>query len=245
MGRKVGNMNSVKVTVPQNTTIVQGEFYLLDGFLGMAVQSLITGAGETADLILNIEPGEYETSQINAADAFAKGAKVYYDSENKRFTTTAAGNSFAGVVTVAKDDNDVIWFNFMPASAEVASALGTAKGFLTFIIPGQLAAGAAKIANFVFNKAVTITKIKARVKTLPGETAAMAFDVNNGEGSLFAEAPSIASTDTADAFKEFTPDADPATNSFDANDVLSIDIDNPGDTAAADLEIVIEYDQSI
>jgi hypothetical protein len=51
--------------------------------------------------------------------------------------------------------------------------------------------------------------------------------------------------DTAGAFKEFAPDADPAQNVFAAGDVLSIDIVGAGDTAAADLEIIIEFDQSV
>jgi len=118
MGRKVGNARSVRVTVPESTTIVQGNFYYLDGFLGMATKSITTGAGETKDLILDIEPGEVETSQINTSDAFAKASKVYYDTTNKRFTNTASGNRFAGIVTQAKDANNVIWFVFKPTDQE-------------------------------------------------------------------------------------------------------------------------------
>lgn len=245
MGRFVAEAKSAKVAVPESTTITKGNFYLLDGKFGMAVQSKTTGAGETGEVTLQTEPGVYETSQINTGDAFAKGAKVYWDDTNKRFTTTSTNNRFVGVVDVAKDANNVIWFEFMPNSAEVAAALGTAKGVAVFNIPGTLAAGAAKVGNFKFNKAVTITKVKARVGTLPGETAALAIDVNKGASSLFTAAQSIASTDTANAFKEFTPNANPAQNVFGASDVLSIDIDNAGNTAAADLEVVIEYDQSV
>jgi hypothetical protein len=245
MGRKVSGGLGIKVTVPQNTTIEQGKFYVLDGIFGMALQSVTTGAGVTSSVILSLESGEYETGQVLASDNFTKGTKIYYDTTNKRFTTTSSGNIFAGVVTVAEDAGNIIWFLFMPNSAEVASALGTAKNFATFRIPGTLAAGAGKVANFVFGKAVTIDKIKVRAGTLPGATHALDLDFNNGASSLFTAAQSIASTDTANEFVEFTPNADPAKNSFDDNDIFSIDVDNAGDTAAADVEIVVEFTQNV
>lgn len=260
MGRRISDGLSARVAVPASTTITQGDFVYLDGILGLAVQGIITNSdglvtsinGNTvpaglhpAQIVLNIEAGEYETSQINTGDTFALGAKAYFDATNKRFTTTSAGNRFAGVVTAAKDADDVIWFLFMPNSAEVATALGTAKTFVTFVVPGTLTAGAAKVGGFKFNKTATVVKVKARVKTLPGATHALDLDVNNGADSLFTAAQSIASTDTAGAFKEFAPNASPAKNVFIAGDILSVDIDNAGDTAAADLEVVIEFDQSV
>ncbi len=114
MGRKVSDGLGIKVTVPQNTTIEQGKFYLLDGILGMALKSVTTGAGETKEVILQVEPGEYETGQILTTDTMNKGTKIYYDSTNKRFTTTATSNIFAGIVTVAKDAGNIIWFLFRP-----------------------------------------------------------------------------------------------------------------------------------
>ena len=129
MGRKVSEEKSVKVAVPASTVITQGDFHLIAGFLGMAVQSLETDAdgkvikfnGSTvpagivsAEVTLNIEPGEYETSQIDAADAFAAGDKVYWDAANKRFTTVATDGAFCGIVTQTKDENNVIWFWFAP-----------------------------------------------------------------------------------------------------------------------------------
>lgn len=121
MGRKVSDGRSVKVTVPENTTIEQGKFYLLDGFFGMAVQSVTTGVGQTAQVVLNIEEAEYETSQITVADAFNKGDKVYWDAVNKLLTTVpnndASGNPQnrpVGRVTAAKDANNVIWFILGP-----------------------------------------------------------------------------------------------------------------------------------
>lgn len=121
MGRKVSDGLSVKVTVPQSTTIEQGKFYLLDGFFGMAMRSVVTGAGETAQVVLNIEEAEYETSQITAADAFNKGDKVYWNAATGLLTTQAnpdaSGNPQnrpVGRVTQAKDANGVIWFKLGP-----------------------------------------------------------------------------------------------------------------------------------
>lgn len=113
---KVSDGKSVKVTVPENTTIEAGKFYLLDGFLGAAMQSVQTGAGETAEVVLNIEQAEYETDQVNPADTFAKGDKIYWDPTNKYFTTSdgSGANRPAGIVTVPKDSNNVIWFILGP-----------------------------------------------------------------------------------------------------------------------------------
>lgn len=121
MGRKIGDGKSVKVIVPESTTIEQGKFYLLGGFFGMAVRGVVTGADETALVVLNIEQGEYETSQITVADAFADGDQVYFD-EGTGLLTTAANadengnpqNRAVGRVTLAKDANNVIWFLLGP-----------------------------------------------------------------------------------------------------------------------------------
>ena len=111
---KISDGKSVKVTVPASTTIEAGKFYLLDGFLGCAMESVTTGAGETAEVVLNIEQVEYETDQINTEEDFAKGTQIYWDATNKRFTETATNNRLAGRVTVGKDANNVIWFILGP-----------------------------------------------------------------------------------------------------------------------------------
>ena len=76
---KVSDGKSVRVTVPENTTIEAGKFYLLDGFFGAAMQSVETGEGETAEVILNIEQAEYETDQIDPTQEFAVGTTIYWD----------------------------------------------------------------------------------------------------------------------------------------------------------------------
>jgi len=123
---------SVRVTVPENTTVEQGAFALLDGFLGLAAQKVVTGAGETKNLVLNIEPGEYETSQIDATQNFAVGTKIYWDSTAKKFTETPTA-VLAGVVTLAKDAGGVIWFRVAPGiiNDEAATAIGTMTALTT------------------------------------------------------------------------------------------------------------------
>jgi len=110
---KVSDGKSVRVTVPGNTTIEAGKFYLLDGFLGVAFQSVQTAPGQTAEVVLNIEQAEYETDQIDTSQTFAKGTLIYWN--GTRFTETSAGNRLVGRVTQAKkDDNNVVCFILGP-----------------------------------------------------------------------------------------------------------------------------------
>jgi len=111
---KVSDGKSVRVTVPGNTVIEAGKFYFLDGFLGCAFQSVTTGAGENAEVILNIEQAEYETDQIDTSQTFARGTLIYWDGTNKKFTETSTGNRLVGRVTQAKDSNGVICFILGP-----------------------------------------------------------------------------------------------------------------------------------
>ena len=112
---KFSDGKSVRVTVPGNTTIEAGKFYLLDGFLGVAFQSVQTAPGQTAEVVLNIEQAEYETDQIDTSQTFAKGTLIYWNGTIGRFTETSAGNRLAGRVTQAKkDDNNVICFILGP-----------------------------------------------------------------------------------------------------------------------------------
>lgn len=111
---KVSDGKSVRVTVPENTEIENGKFYLLDGFFGAAFQSVTTAAGETSEVALNIEQAEYETNQINKTEAFAVGTPIYWDEETEKLTETATDNRLVGRVTSAKDQNNVIWFILGP-----------------------------------------------------------------------------------------------------------------------------------
>ncbi len=115
---KISDGKSVRVTVPVNTTIEAGKFYLLNGFFGCAMQSVTTGAGKTAEVVLNIEQAEYETDQIDTSQTltFDKGTLIYWDDSNKQLTTSdgSGTNRLVGRVTAAKDENNVIWFILGP-----------------------------------------------------------------------------------------------------------------------------------
>lgn len=116
---KVGDGKSVKVTVPAETIIQAQTFVLLDGFFGLAMDSVETGAGETAEVTLSIEQAEYETDNIVTTDAFDKGDKVYWD--GSKFTTAADDGGtpateyrLVGRVTASKDASNVIRFILLP-----------------------------------------------------------------------------------------------------------------------------------
>ncbi|PZM62234.1 DUF2190 family protein [Paenibacillus dendritiformis] len=111
---KVSDGKSVTVTVPENTTVTAGEWALLDGFFGLAMQSATTAAGETKDIVLTIEQAEYETDQISTSQAFAKGTPLYWNATTKKFTETETDNRLVGRVTNGKDANNVIWFLLGP-----------------------------------------------------------------------------------------------------------------------------------
>jgi len=130
---KISDGKSVRVAVPKNTVIEAGKFYLLDGFLGCAFQSVTTGAGETAEVILNIEPAEYETDQTktNDRESMIVGEDIYWDKNNKYFTLSAT-DIYAGKITSAADSNGVIWFKLAerPFSLDDVTALAAQVGTL-------------------------------------------------------------------------------------------------------------------
>ncbi|MNW34025.1 hypothetical protein D3C74_109920 [compost metagenome] len=107
---KVSDGKSVTVTVPQNTVITAGEWVLLDGFFGLAMQNVVTDTGETEELVLTIEHAEYETDQISTSQTFAKGSELYWNATTKKFTETGTDNRLVGRVTSGKDTKNVIWF---------------------------------------------------------------------------------------------------------------------------------------
>lgn len=183
---KISDGKSIKVTVPESTTITAGKLYLLEGFLGVAMESVTTGERETSEVTLSIENAEYETDQINTGEAFAKGADVYWDSNNKRLTTTATA-LYAGQVTSAKEDsNDVIWFKLAPRVITNADALAS---FLRNSVQAGLLAGAPTTASthadggtYDFN--VNIEPGLVKVNNVLKEFAAQVdFDIDNGAES--------------------------------------------------------------
>jgi hypothetical protein len=111
---KVSDGKSVRVGVPQNTVIEAEKFYLLGGFFGIAKQSVTTGAGQTSEVILDIEQAEFETDQISTSQTFAAGTAVYWSASTSKFTETATDNRQVGRVTIGKDANNVIWLILGP-----------------------------------------------------------------------------------------------------------------------------------
>lgn len=114
---KISDGKSVRVTVPENTKIEAQKFYLLDGFFGLAMESVETGPGETAEVTLNIEQAVYETDQITVSQEFKVGTPVYFNETTGKLTETAGtdpGNRLVGRVTAPKDENNVIWFLLGP-----------------------------------------------------------------------------------------------------------------------------------
>lgn len=104
--RKSRDGKSVVVVAPSGG-VSEGEFYLIDGIFGLAMSD----ADEGDNVALNIEFCHYETNAILTTDAFAKGDKIYWDDTNSRFTTIgASGLPFVGIVTTAKDSDNVIEF---------------------------------------------------------------------------------------------------------------------------------------
>lgn len=182
---KISDGKSIKVTVPESTTITAGKFYLLEGFLGVAMESVTTGERETSEVTLSIENAEYETDQINTGEAFTKGADVYWDSNDKRLTTTATA-LYAGQVTSAKDSNNVIRFKLAPRVITNADALAS---FLRNSVQAGLLAGAPTAASahadgdaYDFN--VDIEPGLVKVNNVLKEFAAQAnFDIDNGAES--------------------------------------------------------------
>jgi predicted RecA/RadA family phage recombinase len=124
---KIGDGKSVRVVVPQSTTVESQKFYLFDGFFGVAMQDVETGAGETDELILNIEEAEFEADQIDTTQDYAIGTPVFWDSTNSVFSETATGNRFVGVVTSSKDANNVIWLKLSPQANGIVQGTDVAN----------------------------------------------------------------------------------------------------------------------
>lgn len=114
---KVSDGKSVVVTVPENTNIEAQTFVEVEGFFGVAMQSISTSAGETEELVINIEQAEYETDNITTTNTFEVGTLIYYDKGTKKLTTTDTGNRLVGRATSAKDSNNVITFILLPQQA--------------------------------------------------------------------------------------------------------------------------------
>lgn len=123
---KVSDGKSVQVTVPANSGVEAGNFYLIDGFFG-AVLKTVKAEDNTAGtkVALQLEPCEYITDQILVSKTFAMGAELYYNKSTKKFTDeAAAGLLLVGKVSAPKDGANTIQFIRYPQVTEVPSSEG-------------------------------------------------------------------------------------------------------------------------
>lgn len=100
---KISDGQSVKVIVPAATVIVQGNYYLIDGFFGEAMTDAVAGD----ELVLDIAHNECEA--VQAGIVFSVGEKVYFDDVTQLFTETNT-EQLVGRCTVASDAGNVFWF---------------------------------------------------------------------------------------------------------------------------------------
>ncbi|HBG7675671.1 TPA: DUF2190 family protein [Clostridioides difficile] len=107
---KISDGKSVRVILSDGESTKTQQFYLINGFFGVAMQD-----GEKGDEVtLQIEQAEYETDNIVTSETFEAGELIYWDNTAKKFTTTSTSNRLVGRVTDGKDSNNVIWFILLP-----------------------------------------------------------------------------------------------------------------------------------
>lgn len=113
---KISDGKSVDVTVPASNGVQAGEFCVVDGFFGVALQTVDKDSNTNGILIaLQIEQAEYITGQIDTSKTFEKGSELYFDPATKKFTDDkVSGAFFIGRVSYAKDSNNIIQFILYP-----------------------------------------------------------------------------------------------------------------------------------
>ena len=114
---KVSDGKSVDVTVPAAAGTVAGAFCVLDGFFGLALQTIVAAENTAgATISLQIEQAEYVTDQIDKTKAFVKGAALYFDPSKGLFTddATVSGSFMVGRVSDAKSAESTIQFILYP-----------------------------------------------------------------------------------------------------------------------------------
>jgi len=89
-----------QITVPAPYDVASGAGALVGSIFGVAFDAALSGA----DVVLALE-GVYEITALTA-DTASIGAKVYWDNSNKRLTTTSSGNTYVGVFTKAKTNQE-------------------------------------------------------------------------------------------------------------------------------------------
>jgi len=119
---KVSDGQSVVVTARGN--VDAGEFYEIEGFLGVAMTNVVGGG----TVVLNIEQAEYQTTKVASDKTFTVGRIVYWD--GKEFTpdatkTDTTPNRVAGRCTSWDDTNNVLTFILAPQAYSVVQIVQT------------------------------------------------------------------------------------------------------------------------
>jgi len=118
---KVSDGQSVVVTATGD--VVAGEFYEIEGFLGVAMTNVVGGG----TVVLNIEQAEYQTTKVASGKTFTVGQIVYWD--RTQFTSDATTGTtphrVAGRCTSWDNINKVLTFILAPQAYSVVQISGT------------------------------------------------------------------------------------------------------------------------
>ena len=127
----------------------------------------------------------------------------------------------------------------MPVNVNRSLQIAGVSPFIeTFGVKGTVTVGAGA-ARYYFNRAVTITNVRASVGTAP-TGASLIVDVNKNGSTIFTtqgNRPTIAASSNTDTSNV------PDTTAFAAGDYMTVDVDQVGSTVAgADLTVQVEYE---
>ena len=88
------------ITVPAPYGVASGQGVLVGSLFGVATCDAANGAN------VDIMPeGVFDITAL-PSDTGAAGAKIYWDSANRRLTTTSTGNAMVGALVAAKANGD-------------------------------------------------------------------------------------------------------------------------------------------
>lgn len=90
--------DTVSVTAP--AALASGQGVLVGALFGVAAHAAAQGAPVEV-----VRKGVFELSAVTA-DTGAVGAKMYWDNNARKLTTTATNNSLVGALIAAKDGDD-------------------------------------------------------------------------------------------------------------------------------------------
>lgn len=99
--RIVGDLRSVRVTIPISTTLLAGECFYVAPYLGVAMEDVTNDGATTQEIALAVGELLVATTKLTSGQTFAKGTKVYWDASTQKFTETPTAIP-AGYVYKAK-----------------------------------------------------------------------------------------------------------------------------------------------